>query len=95
MDFIEGLPKSEGGNCILVAVDKFSKYAHFIPMSHPFTAKQVAQVVLDVIVRLHGMPSSIVSDGDKIFTSSFWKELFRLNNTTLLTGTAYHPQIDG
>jgi hypothetical protein len=92
MDFIEALPKSEGANCILVVVDIFSKYAHFIPPSHPFIAKQVAQLILDVISRLHGMPTSIVY---KIFTNSFWKELFMLHNTTLVTSNAYHPQTGG
>jgi hypothetical protein len=76
MDFIEGLPKSEGANSILVIVDKFTKYVHFVPLTHPFTAKQVAMVVLDMVVSLHGMPKSIVIDRDRIFTSSFWKELF-------------------
>jgi hypothetical protein len=91
MDFIEGLPKSEGFNCILVVVDRFSKYAHFIPLKHPFTAPQVAHVMLDVVVRLHGMPKSIVSDRDRISLNNFWKELFKLYNTTLLTRTTYHP----
>jgi hypothetical protein len=66
MDFIEELPKSEGYNPILVVVDKFSKYAHYIPLKHPFTTPQVAQVFLDAVVRLHGMPKSIVSDRDRI-----------------------------
>jgi hypothetical protein len=95
MDFIEGLPKSEGFNTILVILDRFSKYAHFLLLKHPFSAKKVAQVVLDMVVRLHGMPQYIVSVRDKIFTSDFWRELFKLHNNTLVTSTAYHPQTDG
>jgi hypothetical protein len=91
MDFIKGLPKSEGYNCILVGVDRFSKYAHFAPLKHPFTAPGVAKLVLDTVVYLHGMPRSIVYDRDKISISSFWKELFRLMDTTLVTSTTYHP----
>jgi hypothetical protein len=52
------------------------KYVHFVPLTHPFTAKQVAMVVLDMVVSLHGMRKPIVIDRDRIFTSSFWKELF-------------------
>jgi hypothetical protein len=69
MDFIEGLPVSEGFNCILVVVDKFSMYSHFLPLKHPFIALQVAKLLLDAVVRLHGLPKSIVSDRDKIFTN--------------------------
>jgi hypothetical protein len=95
IDFVEGLPKYEGYNCILVVVVGFSKYAHFIALKHPFTAPQMAQVILDVVVRLHGMPRSIVSNMDKIFLNTFWKELFRIYNTILMTSITYHPQIDG
>lgn len=72
MDFIDGLPNSRGYNCILVVVDKFSKYAHFIPLSHPYTASKVAELFVDNIYRLHSMPQALVSDRDPIFTSIFW-----------------------
>jgi len=95
MDFIEGLPRSGSADCLLVVVDRFSKYAHFIPLSHPFSAHQVAQAFFDIIYRLHGLPTHIISDRDKIFTSLFWRELFRLSHTTLAMSSAYHPQTDG
>jgi len=94
MDFVEGLPVSNTFNAILVVVDRFTKYAHFIPLKHPFTAAQIAKVVLDNIVKLHGLPTAIVTDRDKIFVSAFWKELFKLYGIQLQLSTAYHPQID-
>lgn len=95
MDFIEGLPKSGSWNCILVVVDRFSKYSHFLALAHPFTAAGVAKVFLDNIYKLHGMPASIVSDRDRIFTSQFWQQLFTLTRTQLCMSSAYHPQSDG
>jgi hypothetical protein len=95
MDFIEGLPKSEGFSVILVVVDRFTKFAHFIPIKHPYTAQSVAKAVFEQVVRLHGFPCSIVSDRDRVFTSNFWAELFGIVGTKLAMSSAYHPQTDG
>jgi hypothetical protein len=62
LDFIEGLPKSGRFNCILVVVDKFSRYAHFVPLAHPFSAADVAVAFMDNIYKLHGSPEIIISD---------------------------------
>nr|XP_027063053.1 uncharacterized protein K02A2.6-like [Coffea arabica] len=95
MDFIEGLPTSERKDTILVTVDRFTKYAHFTNLTYPFDAPTVARVFLDQVCRLHGMPLSMLSDRDKIFTSQFWTELFSLMGTELCLSTVYHPQTDG
>jgi hypothetical protein len=71
MDFIKGLPNSSGYTVMLVVVDRFTKYNHFIPLKHPFTAAHIAQVSMDNIVKLHVVPSAIVCDRDKVFTCHF------------------------
>jgi hypothetical protein len=95
LDFIEGLPSSENYNTILVVVDKFTKYGHFLSLSPPFTALNVAQLFFSQIYKLHGLPRMIISDTDRIFTSTLWQELFRLSDTVLMMSSSYHPQIDG
>jgi hypothetical protein len=79
----------------LVIVDKFSKYNHFIALSHPFTAAKVAHVFMDNVYKLHSMPSAIISDRDIIFTSAFWQEHFKLAQVTLQMSSSYYPQTDG
>lgn len=71
MDFIEGLPRSLGYNCILVVVDRLSKYAHFIAISHPYTALKLVYMFLNNIVRLHGFPKTIVSDPNAAFSTAY------------------------
>jgi hypothetical protein len=95
MDFIMGLPKSGGFEVILVVVYRYTKYAHFLPLKHLFTAPQVAQTFLDNVVKLHSLPSSIVSYRDNTFTSSFWKIMLNNLHTQLNLSTTYHPQSDG
>jgi hypothetical protein len=95
MDFIEGLPQSDRHNALLVVVDKFTKYGHFLPITHPFTTLTVAQPFMDNVYKLHGLPKAIISDRDRVFTSAVWQELFRLSDTKLLMSSAYHPQTDG
>jgi hypothetical protein len=95
MDFIIGLPKSGNKSVIMVVVDHLSKYAHLCALQHSFTASTVAQIFMDQVFKIHGMPHSIVSDHDPNFTSNFWEELFKLQGTQVHLNTAYHPQTDG
>ncbi|KAK1651077.1 hypothetical protein QYE76_068882 [Lolium multiflorum] len=95
MDFIEGLPPSGSTNCIMVVVDKFTRYAHFIPLRHPFTAATVAAAYMDNVFKLHSLPKVMVSDRDPIFTSQFWQEMFSRMGTELRMSSAYHPATDG
>lgn len=95
MDFVEALPKVHGKSVVLTVLDRFSRFAHFIPLSHPFTAAFVACAFFQEIVRLHGLLESIVSDRDQVFTGHVWRDLFKLSGVQLRMSTAFHPQTDG
>lgn len=95
MDFITHLPNSFGHTVIWVICDRLTKFVHFIALPTKFTAEDLATRFSVEICRLHGMPKTIVSDRDPLFLSTFWKELFRVQGTTLKYSTAYHPETDG
>jgi hypothetical protein len=84
MDFIDGLPLSSDKHSILVVVDRFTRYAHFVALKHPYTASSVARSFFHEVDRLRGIPNVIITDRDRVFLSLFWKELFTLQGTTLL-----------
>jgi hypothetical protein len=79
----------------LVVVDKLTKYAHFIPVRHPYNAGKIAEVFVDNVYRLHGMPQNLISDRDPVFTSQFWQSVFKATGTNLKMSTVNHPETDG
>jgi len=91
MDFINNLPKVHGKSVILSVVDHFSKYAHFIALSHLYLVALVTRAFFEGIVRLHGFPTSIVSDRDPVFTSHVWHDLFKMAGMKLRLSTTFHP----
>ncbi|GKE20354.1 ty3-gypsy retrotransposon protein [Tanacetum coccineum] len=79
----------------MVVIDRLSKYAHFASLRANYTAHQVAELFVQTVVKLHGIPRFIVYDRDKVFTSAFWSHLFKFQGTSLNMSSAYHPQTDG
>ncbi|KAL2243581.1 UNVERIFIED_CONTAM: Transposon Tf2-12 polyprotein [Sesamum indicum] len=96
MDFVVGLPRTfRKHDAIWVIVDRLTKAAHFLPVRVTDSLDKLAGLYLSEIVRLHGVPISIVSDRDPRFTSRFWESLQRALGTKLHFSTAFHPQTDG
>eukprot|EP00253_Pinus_taeda_P018989 PITA_18989 len=95
MDFITGLSMVQDKDCIFVVIDRLTKYAHIFAISAHYTAAQVAELFFTKILRLHGLPKTIISDKDTRFMGGFWQELFQLVGTKLALSTSYHPQTDG
>ncbi|XP_071925131.1 transposon Tf2-1 polyprotein [Coffea arabica] len=96
MDFVTGLPRSQKGfDAIWVIVDRLTKSAHFLPVSMTFSLEKLVKLYTEEILRLHGIPVSIVSDRDPRFVSRFWQKFQESLGTKLKFSTAYHPQTDG
>jgi len=96
MDLITGLPRSRSGNdAIVVFVDKLTKMVHYVACKTAVSAPELATLFLREVVRLHGVPESILSDRDARFTANFWRSFWSQLGTTLTMSTAYHPQTDG
>ena len=96
MDFVTGLPNTvRGHDAIWVIVDRLTKSAHFITISITYPVPKLAEIYIQKIVKLHGVPLCIVSDRDPRFTSDFWKSLQEALGSKLRLSSAYHPQTDG
>ena len=96
MDFFIRLPRSlRGNNSIWVIVDRLTKSAHFLPMKVNFSLERLAYLYVKELVRMHGVPISIVSDRGPRFTSRFWCSLQKALGTKLTFSIAFHPHTDG
>jgi hypothetical protein len=96
MDFIMGLPNtSRHHDSIWVIVDRLTKIAHFLPMHTINRAEKYAEIYINQIVRLHGIPRTIVSDRGTSFVACFWEQVHKSLGTTVIRSSAYHPQTDG
>ena len=89
------LPVSQGMSTILVMVDRLSKCIHLEALPANFTAAKVAELFVEIVIKNHGFPKSIISDRDPFFVSTFWRCLFELSGTKLSMSSSYHPQTDG
>ena len=99
MDFVTGLPiltdwKGDSYDSILVIVDRLTKMVHYEPVKVTIDAPGLAEVIIDVVVRHHGLPDSIVTDRGLLFTSKFWSLLCYFLDIKQRLSTAFHPQIN-
>ncbi|KAG4202220.1 hypothetical protein ERO13_A05G320708v2 [Gossypium hirsutum] len=96
MDFATGLPLAPKKKVIIwVVVDRLTKSTHFIPVRTNYSLDKLAELYISKIVKLHGVPISIISNRDSRFTSRFWKKLQEALGTKLNFSTIFHLQTGG
>ncbi len=100
MDFVTGLPisanwKSDSSNSILVIVDRLTKMIHYVPVKVTINTPDQVEVIINVVVRQHEVPKSIVTDRGSLFTSKFWSSLYYFLGIKKKLSTTFHPQTDG
>ena len=96
MDFIVGLPKAKGFDSIYVVCDRgCSKMVHLVACKSTNTAEQVAQLYLDTVYKLHGLPQQIISDRDAKFMSNWYRAFMQKLGVKNTPSSVYHPQTDG
>lgn len=95
LDFVTGLPASKGNTVILTVVDRFSKAAHFLALPKLPSALETANLLVDHVFRVHGIPSDLVSDRGPQFTSRVWKAFARALGASVSLTSGYHPQSNG
>lgn len=95
VDFVTGLPESDGNTTVLTVVDRFSKAVHYIPLPKLPTATETANLLVLHVFRLHGIPVDIVSDRGPQFTSQVWKAFCQSMGTSASLSSGYHPQSNG
>ncbi len=95
LDFVSGLPPSQGNMVVLTVVDRFSKATHFIHLPKLPSARETAVAVIDHVFRIHGLPMDVVSDRGPQFVSKFWREFCKLLGATVSLSSGFHPQTNG
>ncbi|XP_029550712.1 uncharacterized protein LOC115150975 [Salmo trutta] len=95
LDFVTGLPSSDGNTVNLTIVDRFSKFAHFVPFSKLPSASTTSEILVREVFRVHGLPSDIVSDRGPKFTSAVWKSFCLAIGATVSLTSGFHPQSNG
>lgn len=95
LDFVTGLPLSEGNTVVMTVVDRFSKMVRFVPLPKLPSAKETAEALLNHVCRVFGFPRNVLSDRGPQFVAQFWRAFCQLMGATVSLTSGYHPQTNG